>query len=421
MTPLTLIFDNDPQFTFELVRTMGQASFGAAEIGECLATARRIEERNYDSWYEQWDTTAGRVHREAEAALAAGHTISARDGFLRAANYYRTAEFFLHADPSDARIRRASGLSVQCFRQAAALFRPVIEAVEIPYEDTTLPGYLYRPDGSDEPRPTVLIHNGFDGTGEECFSFGGFAGRERGYNVLVFEGPGQGRVIREQGLPFRPDWEKVVGPVIDFATARPDVDAERIALIGISMGGVLAPRAAAFDSRLAAVVAWDGVYDMAAVPLRYILRAGAGDAGADGAGAEREEELRRRLAAAADAGLDQVIARRVEEDPTTRWVVTHGSWVMGAGSPRALLNRFTDFSLRDGVAERITCPVLVMKGENDIALAGQPEALYEHLRGPKTFLEFTAAEGGDQHNQVDVLRHATARIYDWLDDTVRNR
>jgi pimeloyl-ACP methyl ester carboxylesterase len=409
MTPDSFIFENDRQFSFELQRTMGQVAFGAAEIGECLATARRISDGDYDGWHDAWLATAERVRREAESALAAGHAVTARDTFLRAANYFRTSEFFLHCDPSDPRIRHASRRSVESFRQAAALFQPVIEPVLIPYEDTVLPGYFYRPDDSGQPRPTVLVHNGFDGTGEECFSFGGWAGRERGYNVLAFEGPGQGQVIREQGLPFRPDWENVVGPVIDYAVARPDVDAGAIALIGISMGGVLAPRAASFDSRLAAVVAWDGVYDMSRVPLEFVLQATT---------PEEQETARKRLLTAEDAEYDAFIDRRVAEDSTVRWIVTHGTWVMGKASPRALLSRFTDFHLKDGIAERIACPVLVMKGENDITLDGQPEALYEHLNASKTFLEFTAAEGGDLHNQVDVLRLATARIYDWLDDTL---
>lgn len=409
MTPNSFIFENDSQFSFELLRTMGQVTFGAAEIGECLATARQVAEGDYDSWHAAWLATAERVHGDAESALAAGHTVTARDTFLRVSNYYRTSEFFLHADSADPRIRHASRLSVETFRQAAALFQPVIEPVQIPYEDTSLPGYLYRPDDSGRPRPTVLIHNGFDGTGEECFSFGAWAGRERGYNVLAFEGPGQGQVIREQGLPFRPDWENVVGPVIDYAVSRQDVDADAIALIGISMGGVLAPRAAAFDPRLAAVVAWDGVYDMSTVPLDYILQATTPG---------ERETAHKRLQAAEDTEYDAFIARRAGEDATVRWIITHGTWVMGSATPRALLSRFSDFSLKDGLAERITCPVLVMKGENDITLAGQPELLYEHLGGPKTFLEFTAAEGGDLHNQVDVLRLATARIYDWLDDTL---
>lgn len=159
-----------------------------------------------------------------------------------------------------------------------------------------LPGYFFSC-GADEPRPLVVAHNGFDGTGEEIWSMVGRAGQERGYHVIAFEDPGQGQVIRELGLPFRPDWERVVGPVLDVAAARPDVRADRIGLLRISMGGVLAPRAAAFNDWIAAVVAFDGVYDMATVPLDYVLRTPPG---------------------------------------AVCWFSEHGRWVMGAHHPRAL-------------------------------------------------------------------------------------
>ncbi|MFI9329321.1 alpha/beta hydrolase family protein [Kitasatospora sp. NPDC052868] len=196
--------------------------------------------------------------------------MSARDGFLRASNYYRSAEFFLHGRPCDPRHEHAYERSVECFRAAAALFSPVIEPVEIPYEGTALPGYLYRVDDSGTPRPTLIMHNGFDGTAEELHFFGAMAGVERGYTVLVFDGPGMPGPRHREGLVFRPDWEHVVTPVVDFAEALPDVDNSRIALLGISMGGVLAPRAAAFEHRLAALVAVDGLYDLGETSVRSI-------------------------------------------------------------------------------------------------------------------------------------------------------
>jgi alpha-beta hydrolase superfamily lysophospholipase len=90
-------------------------------------------------------------------------------------------------------------------------------------------------------RPLLIVHTGFDGTGEELyFSTASFAVR-RGYNVLIFEGPGQGGVIRTQKIPFRPDWETVVTPVVDYALSRREVDPRKIALMGISFGGYFAP------------------------------------------------------------------------------------------------------------------------------------------------------------------------------------
>ena len=404
---MSLIFEKDPQFDFELLRTMGQTTYGGAELGECLATARRVVEGDYDSWHREWSATAAWVAEQGEVALAGGHRVSARDAFLRSANYFRTAEFFLHEHPGDPRIRTTSRRGVEVFAKAAALCEPAVERVAIPYEGTTLPGWFHR-SGAAEPRPTVLVHNGFDGTAEELWSLLGRPGQERGYNVLAFEGPGQGQVIREQGLPFRPDWEHVVGPVLDVALERPDVDADRIALVGISMGGMLAPRAAAFDRRIAALVAFDGVYDMATVPLDHVLRARP----------EERETLLARLRAPEDPELDAVIERRIAEDGTTRWFSGHGRWVMGVPTTRALYARWADFTLAGGVAERITCPTLVMSGTADATLGGQPEQLMAHLTAPATLVEFGPEYGGDLHNQVDVLRRAAATIYDWLDTTL---
>jgi alpha-beta hydrolase superfamily lysophospholipase len=108
-----------------------------------------------------------------------------------------------------------------------------------PYEDTTLPGYLFLVDDSGTPRPTLLYHGGYDSTLEENYFALAAGALRRGYNVIAFDGPGQGSTVREQGLHFRPDWEAVVTPVVDFALTVPEVDAERLVLVGTSLGGIL--------------------------------------------------------------------------------------------------------------------------------------------------------------------------------------
>ena len=128
------------------------------------------------------------------------------------------------------------------FLKAADHFSHSFESVEIPYEGKTIPAYFYgasRSSSSPSRRPTLVVHMGFDGTQDELYSQCAVAALEREYNVITFEGPGQGRVIRKQGIPFRYDWEKVVAPVIDFATyrCRDDVDSDHVALMGTSLGG----------------------------------------------------------------------------------------------------------------------------------------------------------------------------------------
>ncbi|MFF4263847.1 alpha/beta hydrolase family protein [Streptomyces virginiae] len=250
------------------------------------------------------------------------------------------------------------------------------------------------------------MHNGFDGTAEELHFFGAMAAVERGYTVLAFDGPGMPGPRHHQGLVFRPDWENVITPVIDFAETIPEVDNSRIALLGLSMGGVLAPRAAAFEHRLAALIAVDGLYDLGETSVRNI----------PGDRAEAERLLRADSAPELDAAIDQIMAK----DPIARWALNHGMYVMGVDTPRAFNASYLDYTLAGGIAERIQCPTLVCDAEEDIFFQGQPEQLYEHLTCPKTLMLFTAEEGAGAHCHPGAMRLANARIYDWLDDTLTN-
>jgi pimeloyl-ACP methyl ester carboxylesterase len=399
-----LFFPEDSQFWYETLRTFGHIAYGGADFGEVVTTSERIVPGDYDSWHDRWLATADRVAAQAHASLRAGHAVSARDGFLRASNYYRMAEFFLHGDGDDPRILHAYDLQVDCFQRAAALFTPAIEPVRIPYEDTTLPGYFYRVDTSGAPRPTMLMFNGFDGSAEEMHFAGAAAAVERGYNVLVFDGPGQPGTRHHQGLTFRPDWEHVITPVVDYALTRPEIDPAKLVLLGQSMSGLLAPRAAAYEHRLAAVIALDGVCDLGDIstaPLPF-----------DRAEAER------RLRADTDPELDAMFEKLMATNPMLRWAVNHGMYVMGSATPRAFGAAYLDYTLADGTAALITCPVLVCAGADDGFFAGQPEKLYQNLTGPKTLLEFTAEDGADAHCQSGAQRLAYARVYDWLDETL---
>jgi len=402
-----LLFPDHAQFWFETQRAFGAAGYGGSEFGEVLATAARITPGDFDSWYEAWNATAERVAKEAAERLARGHRISARDGFLRAATYYRLSEFFLHGNPRDARIRSAYRKSVDCYGACAKLYDPLIEPVEIPYEQSTLPGYFHRVDNSPRRRPTLIIHSGYDGSAEELHVDGARAAVERGYNVLAFDGPGQYGPLHREGLTFRPDWEKVVTPVVDFALTLPTVDPRKIALLGVSLGGELAPRAAAYEKRLAALIANDGLYDYGAANLGDVP-------------AEQRPVVEQMLKAEEAPELDQAIEASMKASLTAHWAITHGMYAMGAPTPRAYLAASLAYHLRDGVAEAITCPTLVCEAEGDLFFKGQPQELFDHLTCPKTLLRFTEGEGAGAHCQVGASRLAFARIYDWLDETLQS-
>src|SRR5262249_5142284 len=151
----------------------------------------------------------------------------------------------------------------------------------------------------------------------------------------------------------RPDWEKVVTPVVDFALTLPGVDRGKIALMGISMGGQLAPRAAAFEKRIAALIVNDGVYDYGAANLTHVP-------------AELRTAVVQMVTVKEAPQVDQMIEAAMKASPTAAWGFTHGMYAMGAPTPRAYLAAAQAYNLRDGIAEAISCPTLVCEAEGDM-------------------------------------------------------
>jgi hypothetical protein len=203
----------DEAFSFETLRAAGFAPYGGADLADVLVTAQAIRGGDDHSWHRAWKATAERAQAIGERSLSDGHLVSAREALLRASNYYRAAEFFLRQNPAaDPEVKLLSACSRQTFTAAARLLDTPVEAVSIPYQDTTLPGYLFLADDCGARRPTVIYNNGYDSTAEEGYFAIAAAALRRGYNVIAFDGPGQGGALREQALVFRPDWETVITP-----------------------------------------------------------------------------------------------------------------------------------------------------------------------------------------------------------------
>ncbi|MDH5637309.1 MAG: alpha/beta fold hydrolase, partial [Nitrospinota bacterium] len=367
----------------------------------CLQTAAKIKEGDGESWYTHWNDLASRVHRAADESLAKGHSVSAAEALFRASNYYRNAHFFLHGNKNDPRIFEAGRKSRETFRRAVRFMKMPVEFVPIPYENTTLPGYLFTPDNEDKPRKTLLLQTGFDGTGEEMYFSTGFFALKRGYNVLIFEGPGQGMALLDRKLHFRHDWERVVTPVVDYVLARDDVDPARIALLGVSMGGYLAPRAAAFEHRLAALVVNPGVYDVYG-------------------GHEKSEEQWAQMEKHPDE-TNAFLRKKMEQDIGFRWLMNNGMFAFGAGSPLEFMTLWKKYNLR-GVADKIKCPTLVVMSMEDHLLP--PEAqrkLYDQLASPKTLMTFDGTMMAAGHCQMGAIAEQNRRILDWLDETLADK
>jgi len=395
---MELVFQ-DPTFSLQLLRAISETYYKGADIGECLSTAYRIKEGDFESWYQEWLKTAKRVHKYADESLAAGHEVSAREAYLRASNYYRVAEFLV-MDPEDPRIKTTWESSKGCFGKAASLFSPSFEPVEIPYEGTTLPGYFYKVDNdSKSPRPSLIAHGGFDSTLEELYTSAAAPALERGYNCLTFEGPGQGGLIRKQKIPFRYDWEKVVTPVVDYALTKPEVDPKRLALMGISMGGYLAARAASFEHRIAACILNNGVFD-----------------GYDAIASTFPKSLLTAIENGNTEVVNTVLNILIESDPNIRFNMKHGMWTAGVNTPFELIQRSKNYTIKN-IAQNIKCPTLVLDAEKDDSFPGQPKKVFEALTCPKKYILFTAGEGAEEHCQCGAPALSNQRIFDWLDDT----
>lgn len=384
---------SDPILDQVLLFYLGAVWQGAADVGECLETASRVEPQDEGSWSREWRRTAERLRDLADRA--ARHRLSAGELHLRASTYYRAA-LHRHPDPLDPDVRAMTERAAHGFAEAMRCLSVPAEAVRMPYEGTTLPGWLFLSPSSRRKAPLLIAHQGRDAWAEDC-RFLAEAAMRRGYHCLLFDGPGQGKVIRLQGLAFRPDWERVVTPVVDFAIGTGRVDPRRIALLGISMGGALAPRAAAFEPRLKLCVANPGVHDWSEIVSAFL---GAADPGL--------------LALLADPpAFDAAIARLSAQSPLFRWGIRDSLWKHGARTPSELMARLKAFT-NQGVAERITCRTLVMDAEADPFSQGK--RLYEALRCPKDYLLFTAQDAAETHCQTGALAVGTQRLFDWLDD-----
>jgi hypothetical protein len=232
------IIGEEPIMDNQLLWYLSHTGPGMADIGECLDTASRIDVADAYSWPKEWLKTAGRVRKLVEISLVKGHTRSAGEAYLRAANYYRAA-LIHHPEPKDSGVVHAGRQSVACFDKALELLSIPAQPIRIPYERTTLPGYFFPSPVARGEAPALIAHQGRDAWPEETM-WAVDGATKRGYHCLIFHGPGQGMAIREQGLTFRPDWENVVSPVVDFSLKLPGVEPEGIILMGLSMGGARA-------------------------------------------------------------------------------------------------------------------------------------------------------------------------------------
>ncbi|KAM6524516.1 hypothetical protein FALCPG4_010126 [Fusarium falciforme] len=390
-------FPRDSSFGYEALRAAAYSNYGGADVAEVIAICSLISSGDEESWMREWRVAADRAVRGAEASLSAGNNMSAQEAFLRASNYYRTAEFYRRRDPKNDEVaEELTRLYTESFNSAMKLTAHNFDEIRIPYEKTTLPGFFVSPPGPPVPRPTIIFNGGFDSVKEEAWFAIAAPALERGFNVLAFDGPGQGEALRRQGLVFLPDWECVLSPVMDYALSRPETAPDKIVIFGWSMGGYLVARAAAAEHRAAAIVLDDGVFDFGSAfhqelpgPARWMLN--------------RHWDFPIELVAKIMMSLSTGL----------RWGILNAKWTLGVDSAVEVFREVTKYTVK-GLVENITTPMLILDAPDDHFLKGQPQILFDKLRCEKTLAQITRVEGGSTHCHQGTSSRLHQVIFDYL-------
>ncbi|KAJ2995834.1 hypothetical protein NUW58_g1161 [Xylaria curta] len=344
-------------FNFEFIRILGTVPFGGAETAECLDAVSQIRDGNAESWCRAWLRQAQRAEAIAAQACRDGDSVAARDALIRSSNYYRAAQYMTNGEARSPEpyILELSEKSVMHFHHAVQLIDHQVEVLSIPYQGGLyLPGYLYLPPQDKRlpgQIPLLLVCGGADSTQEELYSLFPAAGVERGYAVVTFDGPGQGIFLRRHGVSMRPDWEVVIGHVLNHIFSFGhlfDLDYGRIGIAGASMGAYFALRGAS-DHRIATCVAIDPIYDMwdlATDRMPTIL-----------VNAWASAWLTDRL-------MDGVWRALSLLNFQLRWELQHCMWIFGSPTPSSAMREMRRWTLRgdsdnDPFLSRVHCPVLV--------------------------------------------------------------
>lgn len=361
----------NPKHAFEsqTLRLVAEAQQGGGDVFDIARACRNIEPGDKQGWERAWLALAESLEAKAKRELAAGNKRTAMENFFHANQYYRMADVFLVADESAKRTQRFLKAQ-ENFRAAASLHVPPMEVISVRCGAEEYEGYFCHPSNPAPGRwPAVFLIGGADAYAEEIY----FSGRQvldRGWALLLVDTPGRGSSLYVKGIPTRPDYEVPTRACTDYLAARPEVDAGRIALMGISMAGYYAPRAAAFEPRVKALIAWSGCYSV----------------------------------------LDDLYLFCEHLQPTVRRLLGGVSDV----EARAKLKSFT----LEGVAQRITCPTLITHGADDRLMNVEgAKRLFGAIGSRDKTLKIydDPIVGGTIHCSHDYWAHNVPFMLDWLE------
>ena len=326
------------------------------------------------AWFESWMKVSERVQRLGEADEAAGHPLSAGRKYLRAGLYYLLAERMpSHKDP---RRLDAYKRGIEIYKRGLICRKEPVEFVDVPFGKHRLPA-LFSKAPVPGRAPCVVHFDGLDVTKEIIYAAVADEFRRRGISLLIVDHPGVGAALRLQGLPSGPDTEKPAGASVDYLETRSDVDPKRIGIMALSLGGYYAPRAAAFEKRFACAVAWGAIFDY-------------------------------------HACVSDRLGGRGE--PSVPGYAEHVNWVFGCDKIEDTLKIVKQMTL-EGVADKITCPLLIVHGENDRQVPlWHAERTYEAaVNSPGRELKICRlADGGAEHCGADNGPLVVDYMTDWV-------
>ncbi len=374
-----MYYPDNYRWSAAYVNMLGRGHYGGSDISELHKIGRLLEGHVGDdaAWYDAFVKVADEVSGHADAFRASNHPVSAAPFYLRASHYYQMGERF--RTPKDEKALATYQRSIDCFHSFVDQTDLDIEIVEVPFEGGSMPGYfVHAQNAKPGPTPCVVFFDGLDVTKEILFVMGTPELIKRGISVLLMDGPGTGEAIRFRNMVLRHDYDRAGSACIDYLETRPDVDAKKIGVVAVSLGGYYAPRCASLEPRFAACIAWGAIWDYQAV-------------------------WKRRIAAQFNASMSVP--------------GHHIMWILGADSLDDALQRLEKFKL-DGVVQQMRCPFLLCHGEDDEQIPlKDAQALFDACGSPdKTFRVFTSDEGGAQHCQRDYLPLGCAIMWNWFED-----
>jgi pimeloyl-ACP methyl ester carboxylesterase len=363
-------FHPDPNINYQLNRFLV-----AGMENQFSETGAKI--KNFEDWKALFLTAASAIEKSGELG--------------QAAKLYRAAEFFM--SPSDPDRKRAADTFIALFYRSTV--DKNLERIKIPYGKGDLNGLKLRTDSPS--KGTIIIHAGFDAYVEEFYALGQ-AFSSCGYDVVMFDGPGQGSTLMCEGMPLTHEWEKPVAAVLDH------LGLSDVTLIGISLGGYLALRAAAFESRVKRVVAFDVMLDFfQCVTSRR--------------GKLAETALNTLVHLGFSAPINMMAHHLMKRDLYSKWGIEQGMNVTGTASPAEYFFKLKAYHNRE-VSQRVTQDTLIMAGTEDHFVPLQQ--FYEQLpllinARSVTGQIFTRADQAQAHCQIGNLGIAVAQILAWVD------